>query len=105
MISEYWLANMRASSIIGATLVAIMVIFGTSAMILIPKQTEATNCPNGICPQFSDAITNVSINPASGSAPLLVNFGVTTSGASPKSVTWNFGDGSTPFGGNHTSTT
>ena len=106
MISEYWLANMRASSIVGATLVAIMVIFGTSAMILIPKQTEASpsTCPNGVCPQFSDAITNVSVNPASGSAPLLVKLGVTTTGTSPKSVTWSFGDGSA-LGGNFTSTT
>jgi len=104
MISEYWLANMRASSIVGATLVAIMVIFGTSVMILIPKQTEAANCPNGICPQFTDGITNVSVNPSSGSSPLLVNLGVTTSGSSPKSITWSFGDGSTT-GGNLTSTT
>jgi predicted secreted protein with PEFG-CTERM motif len=98
MISEYWLVNMKTSSIFGATLVAIMVIFGSSAMILIPTQTEATSCPNGICPQFSDSITNVTVNPASGSAPFLVTLGVTTTGASPKTVIWAFGDGQTTSG-------
>jgi len=104
MISEYWLANMRASSTVGATLVAIIVIFGLSVMILIPKQSEAANCPNGICPQFTAGITQVSTTPTSGSAPLLVTFGVTTTGESPKSVTWSFGDGTTT-GGNLTTTT
>jgi predicted secreted protein with PEFG-CTERM motif len=102
MISEYWLANMRASSIVGATLVAIMVIFGSSAMILIPTQvgaTNAANCPQGICPVASDSITNVSINPASGSSPLLVTFGVTVSTTSSvKDVIWGFGDGQTTSG-------
>ncbi len=104
MISELWLVNMRASSIFGATLVAIMVIFGSSAMSLIPTQTQAVSCPNGICPQFSDSITNVTVKPASGSAPLLVTLGVTTTGASPKNVIWAFGDGQSTSG-NHTTTT
>ena len=102
MISEYWLANMRASSIIGATLVAIMVIFGASVIILIPKQTEAVNCPNGICPQFSDSITNVSVSPQSGSAPLQVNLGVTTTGVSIRNIIWSFGDGQSTSGTNPT---
>ncbi len=104
MISEYWLANMRASNVVGATLVAIMVIFGSSATILSPIQSQAANCPGGQCPQFTAGITNVNVNPTFGSAPLLVTFGVTTTGSSPKSVTWSFGDGNT-LGGNHTSTT
>ncbi|VVC05135.1 Uncharacterised protein [uncultured archaeon] len=99
MISEYWLVNMRAS-IFGATMVAIMVIFVSSAMILIPTQTEAVrvDCPNNICPTSSDSITNVSVNPPSGSTPLLVTFSVTTTGVSPRNVIWNFGDGATTNG-------
>ena len=99
MISEYWLANMRASNIVGATLVAIMAIFGISTVILIPIQTEAVNCQNGgQCPQFTAGITNVSVNPPSGSTPLIVTLSVTTTGASPKSIIWNFGDGLTTTG-------
>jgi predicted secreted protein with PEFG-CTERM motif len=73
-------------------------------MILIPTQSEATNCPNGICPQFSDSISNVSVSPTSGSAPLVVTLGVSTTGTSPKNIIWNFGDGGTTSG-NYTTTT
>jgi predicted secreted protein with PEFG-CTERM motif len=96
---------MRVSSSVEATLVAIMIIFGSSAMILIPTQTEAKNCPNGgQCPQFSDSITNVSVTPAYGSAPLLVKLSVSTTGTSPKNIIWSFGDSLTTSG-NYSSTT
>ncbi len=96
---------MRATSVFCATLVAIIIILGVSVMILIPKQTEAATCPAGQCPTSSDTLTNVSINPASGSAPLLVKFGVSYSTSSGvRSVIWAFGDGSS-LSGNFTSTT
>jgi predicted secreted protein with PEFG-CTERM motif len=70
-----------------------MVIFGTSAMILIPNQTLAVNCPAGQCPVASDSITGITIKPPSGSAPLSVNLSVTYSTTSSvRSVIWNFGD-------------
>ncbi len=106
MILEYWLANMRASSVFCATLVSIMVIFGSFFMILILTQTttnitnvglkpvygvQAPNCPTGQC-SFVSSITSVNVKPTYGSAPLLVSFGVTYTGKM-QSITWAFGDG------------
>jgi predicted secreted protein with PEFG-CTERM motif len=108
MISEYWLANMRASNVFCATLVAIMIIFGSPAMVLIPTQTVPTNitnvgikpayasaahpCPNGTC-TMGQSITSLSVNPTYGQAPLLVSFKVSFTGAM-KNIDWHFGDGS-----------
>ncbi|MDE1868132.1 MAG: PKD domain-containing protein, partial [Thaumarchaeota archaeon] len=52
------------------------------------------NCPNGDCPKFADSITNVNLQPPSGTAPLLETISVTyTTSSSVKQIIWNFGDG------------
>src|SRR5574337_1126972 len=94
---------MRASSIFCATLVALIAIFGSSFLILTPAVYG--NCPATGCVQGGDTL-NVSVTPATGSAPLQVSYKASlASGGTMKSIVWNFGDGNSVSGhsnGTHT---
>jgi predicted secreted protein with PEFG-CTERM motif len=82
-----------------------MVIFGSSAVNLIPTQTLPANitnvglkpayaktCPGGIC-TIGQSITSLTVNPTYGQSPLQVSFKVAFTGKM-KSIDWHFGDGS-----------
>ena len=72
---------MRTSSTWCAALVTLVAIFTFSVLVLMPVQNASAD------------ITNLSINPTTGSAPLAVSFQATSTGK-VYTVEWNFGDGS-----------
>lgn len=94
---------MRASSIFYVTLVSLIAISGSAFLVF--TQSASGSCPATGCVQGGDTL-NISVTPASGTAPLQVTYKASlASGSAMKGIVWNFGDGNSASGisnGTHT---
>ena len=94
---------MRATSVFCVAIVSIIAVFGLSFYILTPAHGSVM-CPSSGCVEGGDTL-NVSVTPATGSAPLVISYKASFAGNSTiKDITWNFGDGDTSTTSNGTYT-